>query len=97
MCPPAPAKEAQSFALGKHANSPLFHAQGYNILAPDLRAHGEADGGYTTAGYYERHDLNQILDHLRAMRPNATKNLVLHGRAASARQANHRPNPGSQR
>lgn len=65
--------------VGAIAWAPLFHALGYHILAPDLRAHGESDGLHTTAGFFERHDLNQMLDQLRAARPTDTSTLILFG------------------
>jgi len=65
--------------VGAIAWAPMWHSLGYHVLAIDLRAHGESDGRQTTAGYFERHDLNQILDQLRAARPNDTHKLVLFG------------------
>jgi pimeloyl-ACP methyl ester carboxylesterase len=65
--------------VGGIAWAPTFRAMGYNVLAVDLRAHGEADGVHTTAGYFERHDLSQIIDQLRAARPHETRQLVLFG------------------
>jgi pimeloyl-ACP methyl ester carboxylesterase len=65
--------------VGAIAWAPMWHALGYHILAIDLRAHGESDGTQTTAGFFERHDLNQALDQLRAARPADTRRLVLFG------------------
>ena len=65
--------------VGAIAWAPMWHSLGFLILEIDLRAHGESGGRYTTAGYFERHDLNQILDQLRAARPNDTRTLVLFG------------------
>jgi len=65
--------------VGAIAWSPMWHGLGYHILAIDLRAHGESDGRHTTAGYLERYDLNQIIDQLRAAKPNDTQTLVLFG------------------
>ena len=65
--------------VGAIAWAPMWHELGYHILAIDLRAHGESEGRETTAGYFERHDLNQILDQLRAARPADTRTLVLFG------------------
>src|SRR5438445_5337614 len=45
--------------IGGIAWAPTFLAMGYNVLAVDLRAHGEAGGKHTTAGFFERHDLSQ--------------------------------------
>jgi pimeloyl-ACP methyl ester carboxylesterase len=59
--------------------APLLHQLGWNVLAIDLRAHGESGGQYSTAGYYERDDVNQVLDALIAARPAETKQLMLFG------------------
>jgi fermentation-respiration switch protein FrsA (DUF1100 family) len=65
--------------IGGIAWAPTFRAMGYNVLAIDLRAHGESEGTQTTAGYFERHDLSQIIDQIRAQRPDAARELVLFG------------------
>lgn len=65
--------------VGGIAWAPTFGAMGYNVLAIDLRAHGEADGTQTTAGYFERHDVSQVIDQIRAQRPDATRELILFG------------------
>ena len=41
--------------VGGIAWAPMLHSLGWNILAIDLRAHGESEGVHTTAGYFERH------------------------------------------
>jgi uncharacterized protein len=65
--------------IGAIAWAPVFHQAGCNILALDLRAHGESDGDYTTAGFFERNDLAQVLGQLRAARPAATQQFILFG------------------
>src|SRR5688572_5254016 len=65
--------------VGAIAWAPLWHALGYNILAIDLRAHGYSGGTFSTAGYFERHDVNQVLDQLLAERPDDARQLVLFG------------------
>lgn len=65
--------------LGGVAWAPTFRALGYNVLAIDLRAHGESEGTQTTAGYFERHDCSQVIDQIRAQRPAATREFVLFG------------------
>lgn len=65
--------------VGGIAWAPTFRSLGYNVLAIDLRAHGESQGRHSTAGFYERHDLNQLLDQLRAARPEQTRTLILFG------------------
>jgi pimeloyl-ACP methyl ester carboxylesterase len=56
-----------------------WFALGFNLLVPDLRAHGESGGTMSTAGYFEREDLRQVLDELRAARPRETSQIVLFG------------------
>src|SRR4051812_9835381 len=70
--------------VGAIAWAPLFHDLHHNILALDLRAHGESGGAISTAGYWERHDLNQILNELRARYPNETQQLILFGASLGA-------------
>jgi pimeloyl-ACP methyl ester carboxylesterase len=65
--------------VGAIAWAPLFHKLGWNILAIDLRAHGESDGRYCTGGYFERDDLTQVLDELLTTRPGETRQLILFG------------------
>jgi pimeloyl-ACP methyl ester carboxylesterase len=65
--------------IGGIAWAPTFRAMGYHLLVIDLRAHGESDGVHTTAGYFERHDLAQVIDQIRARRPEATRDVVLFG------------------
>ena len=59
--------------------APLWHSLGFNILAIDLRAHGESGGTDFSAGYWERHDVDQVLDQLRGERPSESTHLVLFG------------------
>ena len=44
----------------------MVHDFGYHVLVIDLRAHGESGGSHSTAGFFERHDLNQVINDLRA-------------------------------
>jgi pimeloyl-ACP methyl ester carboxylesterase len=65
--------------VGGIAWAPMWHGLGWNVLAIDLRAHGESGGRYTTAGFHERHDLSQVIDQLRAEQPKETQTLALFG------------------
>jgi len=65
--------------VGAIAWAPTFHSLGWNILAIDLRAHGESEGTQSTAGFFERHDLNQVINQLRVARPRGTRQVVLFG------------------
>jgi hypothetical protein len=65
--------------VGAIAWAPLWHGLGFNLIVPDLRAHGESEGTVCTAGYLERSDLSQLLDQLRAEKPQDTRQIVLFG------------------
>ena len=78
---PAPRRSARTVVLvhgfadakvGALAWAPLWHDLGFNVCAIDLRAHGDSGGAVCTAGYHERHDLDQLLDRLRRDYPHAT-------------------------
>ena len=70
--------------VGAIAWAPVFHSLGCNILAVDLRAHGESGGKFTTAGNRERHDLEQVIGQLRARYPSQTRQLILFGASLGA-------------
>jgi alpha-beta hydrolase superfamily lysophospholipase len=65
--------------VGGIAWAPTLHALGWNILAIDLRAHGESEGIYSTAGYFERHDVMQAINEIRASRPRETATFAIFG------------------
>jgi pimeloyl-ACP methyl ester carboxylesterase len=65
--------------VGAIAWAPTLHALGWHILAIDLRAHGESAGKYSTAGYWERHDVAQVINQFRASHPRETSTLVIFG------------------
>lgn len=65
--------------VGAIAWAPTWQRLGYHILAIDSRAHGESGGKYQTAGFFERHDLDQVLNQLRAASPSQTRKIVLFG------------------
>ena len=65
--------------VGGIAWAPAIHSCGWNILAIDLRAHGESGGVHSTAGFWERHDVNQVLNQFRAGRPRQTHTLAIFG------------------
>ena len=67
--------------VGGIAWAPLLRSFGFNVLALDLRAHGESGGKYTTAGFFERPDISQVIDRLKASRPEETRQIVLFGMA----------------
>ncbi len=65
--------------VGAIAWAPTLHALGYGVLAIDLRAHGESGGVHSTAGFWERHDVGDVVNQFRASRPNATQSVILFG------------------
>jgi pimeloyl-ACP methyl ester carboxylesterase len=65
--------------VGAIAWAPTLSALGYHILALDMRAHGESEGAYCTAGYFERHDVSQVIDQLKQQRPEETRKIILFG------------------
>jgi pimeloyl-ACP methyl ester carboxylesterase len=70
--------------VGAIAWAPLWYSLGFNLLVPDMRAHGESGGTMCTAGYFERHDLSQIINELQTLKPAETRQLVLFGLSMGA-------------
>ena len=54
-----------------------YFNEGYNVLIPDLRAHGESEGKYIGMGWLDRNDLLLWIDYIIKENPNAE--IVLHG------------------
>lgn len=65
--------------VGAIAWAPMLHEKGYNVLALDMRAHGQSDGRFVTAGVRERHDVSAVIDQLRLARPACTRHVILFG------------------
>lgn len=65
--------------VGALAWAPAWRAAGFNLLLIDLRAHGESGGTDSTGGFFERDDLDAVLNQLRAQRPEATRLVALFG------------------
>lgn len=65
--------------VGGIAWAPLWRDLGFNVLAIDLRGHGESGGTFTSAGYYERDDLCQVIDQLQTSREGQARQIVLFG------------------
>ncbi len=56
----------------------LYYAeQGYNILMPDLRSHGDSEGTYIGMGWLDKDDMLKWIDYIVSMDPEAQ--IVLHG------------------
>jgi len=54
-----------------------FYEQGYNVLAPDLRGHGDSEGDYIGMGWHDRLDLLQWIGQVIEKDPDAE--IVLFG------------------
>jgi pimeloyl-ACP methyl ester carboxylesterase len=65
--------------VGAIAWAPVWRELGWNVLAIDLRAHGQSGGRYVTAGRLEREDVGQVINQLRAARPGETREVALFG------------------
>ena len=39
-----------------------FSARGFDVVGPDSRAHGDSTGGICTFGFYEKRDLQRVID-----------------------------------
>lgn len=54
-----------------------YASEGYNILMPDLRAHGESEGSYFGMGWLDRLDVINWIDIILDEHPSA--NVIIHG------------------
>ncbi|CAO1610476.1 alpha/beta hydrolase [Brochothrix thermosphacta] len=61
----------------------MYHDAGYNVLVPDVRAHGDSEGDFVGFGYLEKNDFKRWVDKTIAM--NGTEEeIVLHGHSMGA-------------
>ena len=60
-----------------HDVSYQFYLNGYNILSPDLRAHGTSEGQYMTMGYYDAIDIVDWCDMI--IKEDSNAKIVLYG------------------
>lgn len=65
--------------VGAIAFAPLLNDLDFNILAIDLRAHGESGGRFSTGGFFERDDVDQVIDQILSQRPHQTEQMILLG------------------
>jgi len=61
-----------------------FADAGYLAVTPDLRAHGESGGRYTSLGYREKRDMVALLDYLDAQGIDVSHTAVLGGSLGAA-------------
>lgn len=54
-----------------------YTEEGYNVLMPDLRAHGESEGSYYGMGWLDRLDVINWIDVI--LEENAAANVIIHG------------------
>lgn len=66
----APEKEPAEYGM-------YYYEKGYNVLAPDDRAHGNSEGRYITMGWLDRKDFIQRINEIVARDRDAQ--IVLHG------------------
>lgn len=59
-----------------------YYEQGYNVLTPDHRTHGESEGRYIGMGYLEKEDLKLWIDKI--IEKDATASIILHGLSMGA-------------
>ena len=41
-----------------------FYDMGYNVMIPDLRAHGESEGYYIGMGWDDRNDIINLIEYI---------------------------------
>ena len=62
-----------------------YYCNGYNVITPDLRAHGNSDGKYIGMGWLDRNDILKWIDLILEENPQAK--IVLHGVSMGAATA----------
>ncbi|MBM4168712.1 MAG: alpha/beta fold hydrolase [Ignavibacteria bacterium] len=52
--------------IGGIPHAKLFYQHDYNVFLYDSRQHGASGGRFCTYGYFEKHDVSTVLDHLQS-------------------------------
>ncbi|GAB2566336.1 alpha/beta hydrolase [Gracilibacillus alcaliphilus] len=66
--------------MGKLAR--LYYQEGFDILLPDARGHGESEGDYIGYGWHERHDYLNWIQFL--IQERGAADIILHGNSMGA-------------
>jgi alpha-beta hydrolase superfamily lysophospholipase len=70
--------------VGALAWAPAWHELGFHLLLVDLRAHGDSGGTICSGGFWERHDLCQVIGEWTARKPDQTRKVYLFGASLGA-------------
>jgi len=62
-----------------------FYEEGYNVLIPDLRAHGYSEGNYIGMGWHDRLDIIKWINFI--IKENSNAKIILHGVSMGAATA----------
>lgn len=65
--------------IGAAAWLPLLHSLKTNVLLLDLPGHGESEGKLTTAGWYERYQVAEVLRQFTQTHPDAARQIAILG------------------
>ncbi|MFT3784576.1 MAG: alpha/beta hydrolase [Tepidisphaeraceae bacterium] len=65
--------------IGALAWAPTWRDLGFNLLAIDLRAHGDSQGTTSTGGFFEAQDLERVIDLMKDAKPQAASSVALFG------------------